>query len=216
MSFAKTDKGSRVLTDSPRHSGGKAEEPLAHPGGELLHVTDREKWRSWLEKNYRIAPEIWLVYYRKHTGKPRIAYNDAVEEALCFGWIDGKVHSIDGERYAQRFSPRRPGSLYSPVNLERLRFLVAEGKVTQEVLDSLPDLSEEAFEIPSDILEAVKANPKAWAHFQKFSQPYVRIRVAFIDGARDRPEEFNKRLAHFVRMTEQNKQYGFGGIEKYF
>ena len=101
-------------------------------------------------------------------------------------------------------------------NLERLRFLVAQGKVAQDVLSSLPDLSEEAFEIPSDIVEAVKANPEAWAHFHRFSSSYVRIRVAFIDGARDRPEEFKKRLAYFVRMTEQNKQYGFGGIEKHF
>jgi uncharacterized protein YdeI (YjbR/CyaY-like superfamily) len=201
----KTNGVCSILTDEPEGSGDR-----------LLHLTDRQEWRAWLAKNYRVASEVWLVYYRTHTGKPRISYNDAVEEALSFGWIDGKVRSIDGEKYAQRFSPRRPGSRYSQANLERLRFLVAEGKVAEDVLGSLPDLSEEAFEIPSDIVEAVKANPEAWAHFQRFSPSYVRIRVAFIDGARDRPEEFKKRLAHFVRMTEQNKQYGFGGIKKYF
>ncbi len=204
------------MTDNPDAGGSKAEEPATLLGGRLLDVTCREEWRAWLEENYRAAPEIWLVYYKKHTGKSRISYNDAVEEALCFGWIDGKVHSIDGDRYAQRFSPRRQGSRYSQANLERLRLLVAQGKVAQEVLDSLPNLNEETFEIPSDILAAIRSNSQAWANFQQFSPAYVRIRVAFIDAARDRPLEFEKRLAYFVRMTERNKQYGYGGIEKHF
>ena len=204
------------MTDNPEASGSEAEQPATLLGGRLLHLTDRGEWRAWLEENHSVAPEIWLAYYRKHTGKPRISYDDAVQEALCFGWIDGKVRSIDVDRYAQRFSPRRPGSKYSQANLERLRLLVAQGKVAKEVLDLLPDLNEEAFEIPSDILAAVNANPQAWTHFQKFSPAYVRIRLAFIDAARDRPAEFRKRLAYFVRMTERNKQYGYGGIEKHF
>ncbi len=204
------------MIDSSRDSGGEAEEPATASSGQLLHAADRAEWRAWLETNYRIAPEIWLVYYRRHTGKPRISYNDAVEEALCFGWIDGKVRSIDRDRYAQRFSPRRPGSAYSQANLERLRSLVTQDKVAREVLESLPDLSEKNFQIPPDILAAIKANPQAWSHFQSFSPAYVRIRIAFVDGARNRPPEFEKRLAYFVRMTERNKQYGYGGIDKHF
>lgn len=204
------------MIDSSKDSGGMADEPATFSGSQLLHVTDRAEWRAWLEENYRIASEIWLVYYRKHTGRPRISYDDAVEEALCFGWIDGKVRSIDGDRYAQRFSPRRPGSTYSQANLERLRSLISQDRVAREVLESLPDLSEKSFEIPPDILAAIRANPQAWGHFQRFSPAYVRIRVGFIDGARDRPAEFQKRLAYFVRMTERNKQYGYGGIDKHF
>jgi uncharacterized protein YdeI (YjbR/CyaY-like superfamily) len=181
-----------------------------------LHVTNRKDWRKWLRRHYRTEKEIWLVYYKKETGKPRIVYNDAVEEALCFGWIDSIVKTLDTERVVQRFSPRKPKSKYSPANKERLRKLVKQRKVIKEVRKTLEDFSEETFEIPEDILEAIKANKDAWKNFQKFSDSYKRIRIGFIDGARKRPEEFKKRLRYFIRMTEKNKQYGFGGIEKHF
>jgi uncharacterized protein YdeI (YjbR/CyaY-like superfamily) len=182
----------------------------------LLHVTDRKEWRTWLEEHYTTEPDVWLVFYRKATGKPRIPYNDAVEEALCFGWIDSTVKGIDEERFAQRFSPRRPNSSYSQVNKERLRRLVARGMVKPDVLERLPDLSAETFRIPHDILEAIKGNPRAWRNFRRFPATYRRIRVAFIEGARNRPAEFQKRLAYFVRMTERNRRFGFGGSERYF
>lgn len=156
------------------------------------------------------------MYYKQHTGKPRIPYNDAVEEALCFGWIDSIVKSIDEDRYAQRFSVRNPKTPYSQANKERLRNLIKQGKVVEEVLATLGNLEEEPFEIPQDILEAVQANEKAWKNFQAFSESYIRVRIAFIDGARKRPAEFEKRLRYFIRMTEKNKQFGFGGIEKYY
>ena len=82
--------------------------------------------------------------------------------------------------------------------------------------ETLGDLAEEKFVIPKDILAKIKANKQAWKHFQDFSEPYKRIRIGFIDGARKRPAEFKKRLAYFIRMTEQNKQFGFGGIEKHY
>ncbi len=181
-----------------------------------LHVTDRVAWRKWLQRNYQTEPEIWLVYYKKETGKPRIAYNDAVEEALCFGWIDSTVKSLDRERTVQRFSPRKPRSGYSQANKERLRALLAQGKVVREVVDTLGDILAEKFVIPPDILKAIKANPMAWKNFKKFSPAYQRIRIAFVEGARKRPAEFQKRLRYFIKMTEQAKQFGFGGIEKHY
>ena len=181
-----------------------------------LYVTNPKDWRAWLKKNYKTEKEIWLVYYKKATGKPRIEYNDAVEEALCFGWIDSTAKRLDEERTAQRFSPRRPNVQYSQANKERLRSLVEQGKVTKEVLDSLGDMLTEKFEIPPDILKAIQADKEAWKNFQKFSDSYKRIRIAFIDGARNRPEEFQKRLQYFIKMTEKNKMFGFGGIEKHF
>lgn len=180
-----------------------------------FYAPNRRAWRAWLKAHSKSEKEIWLIYYRKQTGKARIAYNDAVEEALCFGWIDSTVKTLDAERFAQKFSPRRPRSGYSQPNKERLRRLIAQGKVTKEVLATLGDIAAEAFEIPADILRALKANAPTWENFQRYSAPYQRIRIAFIDGARRRPEEFKKRLAHFLRMTEQNKQFGFG-IETYF
>ena len=181
-----------------------------------LHVTNRKDWRKWLRDHYRTEKDIWLVYYKKETGQPRIAYNDAVEEALCFGWIDSTFKTLDDKRTAQRFSPRKPNSKYSPANKERLRKLLRQHKVIKAVRETLGELSEEKFEIPRDILEAIKENKDAWAHFQRFSDAYKRIRIGFIDGARNRPAEFNKRLRYFIKMTEKNKQYGFGGIEKHY
>ncbi len=181
-----------------------------------LYVTNRKDWRQWLREHYKTENEIWLVYYKKETGKPRIVYNDAVEEALCFGWIDSLIKTLDKERTVQRFSPRKPGSQYSPANKERLRKLVKQRKVIKEVRDTLEDFSKEKFEIPADILNAIKADKEAWKNFQNFSDAYKRIRIGFIDGARKRPKEFEKRLRYFIQMTARNKQYGFGGIEKHF
>lgn len=186
------------------------------PEGDLLHVTDRESWHAWLVKNYKSSDGIWLIYNKADTGLPRVSYNDAVEEALCFGWIDSTVRTIDDDRYAQKFSPRRPGSTYSQANIERLRLLVDKGRVVQDVLGDLPDLSVDDFEIPVDILDAIKAKPAAWENFQGFSDAYIRIRIAYIEAARNRPGEFSKRLANFVRKTEAGKLIGYGGIEKYY
>lgn len=180
-----------------------------------FYTPNRKAWREWLKKHYKTEKEIWLVYYRKQTGKPRIAYNDAVEEALCFGWIDSTVKTLDAQRFVQKFSPRKPKSEYSQTNKERLRRLIGQGKVMKDVLASLGDIASEKFEMPSDILEALQANKQAWANFQPYSESYQRIRLAFIESARNRPAEFQKRLKHFLRMTEQDKQFGFG-IETYF
>jgi uncharacterized protein YdeI (YjbR/CyaY-like superfamily) len=182
----------------------------------LLHLTNRKEWRLWLRRHHRSEEEAWLVYDKKHTGKPRIPYNDAVEEALCFGWIDSTVRSIDKDRFAQRFSPRNPRTPYSQANKERLRVLVRQGKVIKEVKATLGALGGERFKIPPDILNAIKANKQAWKNLQAFSKAYLRIRIAFIDGARNRPQEFKKRLRYFIEMTAKNKQFGFGGIEKYY
>ena len=181
-----------------------------------LAVKDRAKWREWLKKHHKTHKEIWLVYYKKGSGRARIEYNDAVEEALCFGWIDSTVKRLDERRFAQRFSPRKPGSAYSPANKERLRRLVRQGKVASAVRATLPDLSPAADEFAKDILKAIKGNKTAWKAFRMLSEPYKRIRIGFIEGARSRPQEFEKRLNYFIKMTARNKKFGFGGIQKYY
>ena len=189
-------------------------EPI--PESKLLRQNDRKKWRAWLKKHYKLEGEIWLVYAKKHTGKSRISYNDAVEEALCFGWIDSIVKTVDDDHIAQRFSVRKNTSNWSQPNIERLRLLVDEGQVMPEVLETLPDLSGEDFEVPPDILEAIKATDEAWSNFQGFSAPYIRIRIAYIEAGRPRPEEFNNRLENFIKNSEQAKLIGQGGVEKYY
>jgi uncharacterized protein YdeI (YjbR/CyaY-like superfamily) len=180
-----------------------------------IFVTNRDDWRRWLEEHHKSESEIWLIYYRKETGKPRISYQDAVKEALCFGWIDSQTKNLDSERFAQRFTPRKPQSTYSQTNKERLGKLIKQGKVLPEVINSLGDIGAESFEYPPDIMAALKANQPAWDNFQKYPGPYKRIRVAFIDAARNRAGEFEKRLNYFIGMTEQDKKYGYG-IEEFF
>jgi uncharacterized protein YdeI (YjbR/CyaY-like superfamily) len=181
-----------------------------------LHITKRAAWRKWLRAHYKTEKEVWLVYDKKETGRPRISYNDAVEEALCFGWIDSIVKTLNKESTVQRFSPRKPNARYSQANIERLKTLVVGKKVIKEVQDSVRDILKEKFEIPADILKAIKTNKEAWGNFQKFSPSYKRIRIAYINGARRRPAEFKKRLKHFIEMTAKNKRIGFGGIEKHY
>lgn len=106
--------------------------------GETLYVTTGDEFRKWLLKNHRTKKEIWLVQYKKATKKPSINYVDAVEEALCFGWIDGLEKSMDAERYALRFSPRRPQSNWTNTNKERARKMLAEGRMTPAGRAALP------------------------------------------------------------------------------
>ena len=187
--------------------------------GETLYVTDRKQWRAWLAKHHKTKQEIWLVYYRKDSGKPRLPYNDAVEEALCYGWIDSTYKPIDDQSHAQRFSPRRKGSKLSPMNKERVRRLAAAKKMTRAGWDCIAhELDDDAKTaktktlkkagLPQDILDALKADPIVWKNYQAFPESYKQIRVGWIDGARKRPEEFQKRLRYFIKMTKANKRFG--------
>lgn len=106
--------------------------------GETLYVTNRVDFRKWLEENHKSKKEIWLIQYKKAAKKPSINYVEAVEEALCFGWIDNIEKSMDTERYATRFSPRRPKSNWTDTNKERARKLIAEGKMTEAGFATLP------------------------------------------------------------------------------
>ena len=106
--------------------------------GETLLVKSRQEWRDWLIEPHRDHKEIWLVYYKKTSGKTGISYDDAVEEALCFGWIDGAVKGIDVETYAGRFTPRRPRSPWSASNRARVARLLRAGQVTEAGLAVLP------------------------------------------------------------------------------
>ena len=183
--------------------------------GKTLYVTNRKEWRSWLAKNYNKEKEIWLVYYRKSSGKPRIPYNDAVEEALCYGWIDSNLKGINEEKFAQRFSPRKQASTLSEANKERIRQLIKQKKMTAAGLNAVAkvfNLSKDRAEqltIAPDVLKALKADKQAWENFQKFPESYKKIRIAFIESRRRHGDEmFQKSLRHFIQMTSKNKRFG--------
>jgi uncharacterized protein YdeI (YjbR/CyaY-like superfamily) len=182
--------------------------------GETFYVTNRKQWRKWLAKNHAKANEIWLIYYNKASGKLRIPYNDAVEEALCYGWIDSIIKKMDDERFVQRFSPRRPTSVLSEMNRERIYRMIKENKMTPFGLKAISHVFNEnekhEFKIPSDILKELKKNKQAWKNFKKFSEHYKNIRIAYIERLRERdPEMFKKTLQHFIKKTEKNKKFGF-------
>ena len=183
--------------------------------GKIFYATGRERWRSWLKKNHAGKKEIWLLYYKVNSGKARIPYNDAVEEALCYGWIDSTVKSIDEDRFAQRFSPRRKGSMLSDMNKERIRMMIMQKKMTQAGLDAVKhafDVNTDHFKfkkpIAADIMKALKKDKIAWENFNKFPESYKRIRIGWIEGARSRPEVFKQRLQYFLKMTVKNKKFG--------
>jgi uncharacterized protein YdeI (YjbR/CyaY-like superfamily) len=187
--------------------------------GRKLYAANRREWRSWLAKNHRHAKEIWLIYYKKESGMPRIPYNDAVEEALCYGWIDSTLKPIDAKRFAQRFSPRRPRSFLSEMNKERVRRLIASRKMTNAGLEVISHHLDEpavspgktrvkVFVLPEDILEELRATPEVWKTFSKFPDSYKRIRIGWIDAARHRPAIFRQRLDYFIHMTAKKKRFG--------
>ena len=179
--------------------------------------SDRRQWRDWLNKHFETETEIWFVFPTKDSGEESISYNDAVEEALCFGWIDGRAGTLDATHQLRRFTPRRKGSAYSRPNIERLIWLDAQGLIHPSVRESVRDLISQPFEFPGDILDAIRQDAEAWKHYVSFPESYKRIRVAYIDAARKRPAEFEKRLNSFIRKTRENKLIaGYGGVDKYY
>jgi uncharacterized protein YdeI (YjbR/CyaY-like superfamily) len=181
--------------------------------GKTLYVTNRRQWRSWLAKNHNKEKEIWLIYYKKSSSKKRIPYNDAVEEALCYGWIDSIMKRMDEEKFAQRFSPRRSNSVLSQMNKERIHRLIKKNKMRPEGLAAVKHVFNSSSEnlnclIKTDILKFLKEDKIIWENFQKFPESYKRIRIGWIEDARTRPEIFKKRMAYFLKMTAKNKKYG--------
>lgn len=183
----------------------------------ILSINSRAEWRNWLQQNFATENEIWLVYAKKSTGEQRIQYNDAVEEALCFGWIDSTNKKLDEDHTIQRFTPRQTKSSYSQPNKERLKWLAENNLIHHSFLTTAQEILSKEYVFPPDILNELKKDKTSWKNFIDFSEPYKRIRISYIDSARKRPEEFSKRLKNFIQKTRENKLIsGFGGIDKYY
>jgi len=178
----------------------------------------RAEWRAWLQKNHDRCEEVWLVYFKQHTGKPTISYRDSVEEAICFGWIDGLKKRIDDERYAHRFTPRKPGSKWSPLNIRLAEKLIAERRMTQPGLAAFErrQLYDEGFlearestqsELPAEIEKALRANQTAWKNYKALAPGYRKQYAGWLSSA-VRPETRQKRLKEALRLLEQNRKLG--------
>ena len=182
-----------------------------------FYTSEREEWRNWLIRNFESEKEIWFVFPMKASGEPALSYNDAGEEALCFGWIDSTNKYLDATHCARRFTPRKKGSAYSRPNIERLIWLEGQGMLHPTVREDVLPIIRAPDVFPEDILAKIKDDAVAWENYEKFSDSYKRIRIAYIDAARARPDEFEKRLESFIRKTREGKRIvGYGGIDKYY
>lgn len=179
-----------------------------------LYLTNRKEWREWLEKNHTSFDEVWLIYYKKQSGKPRIAYADAVEEALCFGWIDGKIKRINEDYYIQRFTPRRPGSRWSKYNIERVQRLIKHGLMKPEGMElyrkalERPELvydnkKDGEPKIPVDLLESLLKNDLAYTNFRKFSPSARRMYIEWLNSAK-KAETRPRRIDKIIERAEKN------------
>lgn len=182
-------------------------------------MSNRDDWRAWLDKNHLAEKEVWLIYYKRHTGKPRIPYDDAVEEALCFGWIDSTIRRLDDEKYAQKFTPRNLKSNWSELNRKRARKMIKEGKMTKAGLAKFKQAGEQKNKqvedkpinkkavIPIDLKKALSVNKKALENFGNFAPSYKRLYIRWILNAK-RPETRAKRIKQTVKWSAENKKPG--------
>ncbi|MCX6817257.1 MAG: YdeI/OmpD-associated family protein [Candidatus Aenigmarchaeota archaeon] len=174
-----------------------------------FYASDRRAWRKWLEANHARRKEVWLIYYKKGTGKARIPYDDAVEEALCFGWIDGQIKRLDTERFMQRFCPRRKRSVWAESNINRVKKMIKLGKMTPAGLEKfachektrVPSL----VGMPNDVEKALKADKKAWENFRNFPPSHRKHFLWWVISSR-RPETRRRRIAELVKRASENRK----------
>jgi uncharacterized protein YdeI (YjbR/CyaY-like superfamily) len=182
----------------------------------------REAWRSWLARNHARSEGLWVAYYKKASGKRSVTYEEALQEALCFGWIDSTVGRIDDERYKQKYTPRNARSVWSSSNKARVAKLIAEGRMAPPGLakveaakrdgswESLSDVERigRAAELPSDLLEALSAEPRAKALFEARPPSERKLWVYWVLSAK-RPETRARRIAQTVLRVLAGRRPGF-------
>lgn len=184
----------------------------------LFLAKSPKEWRNWLEKNHAKEKEIWLVYYKKHTGIPSISYLESVEVALCFGWIDGIKKRIDDEKYTHRFTLRRARSNWSSRNITIAQRMIEEKKMTPFGLafferrkEYKPALIEEGtnqeIQMRAEIEQEIKNNKQAWKNFSKLASGYKKQYVEWIMSAR-KDSTRHKRLKEALKLLEKNLKLG--------
>jgi len=178
-----------------------------------LDVRSRKHWRKWLEKNHASEPEIWLVFYKQHTDEKSIDLGDAIDEALCFGWIDSLVRRLDDDRYARKFTRRKPDSRWSTINRRRYAELKAQGLLAPAGLARAPTARNgdaprpSVTALPSYIEQELKANPPAWEFFEKLAPSCKRNYIGWVDSAK-REDTKQKRLREMIGLLTAGKKLG--------
>ena len=187
--------------------------------GTLVHLTRRREWRQWLKRHHASKDGIWLVFNKKDSGLKRLPYEDAVEEALCYGWVDSLIRRIDEKRYARKFTPRRRGSRWSLLNRRRVARLIKEGRMTAAGLSVLDfSLAPRKMDIrtnvprpplrpPGFLTRALKDNGKAWTNFKAMAPSYRRLYIRWITAAK-KEETRTRRLRESVERLSRNQKLG--------
>ncbi len=186
---------------------------MAKTPPDSFHPLSRAEWRKWLQKNHARAEGVWLITYKRATGKPRVEYDEAVEEALCFGWVDSKPRTLDEERSMLWFAPRKSGSGWSKANKERVERLLATGRIAPAGLAKVEAARQdgswealdrvEALEVPPDLQAALDAAPPARNYFEAFPRSVKRSILEWIASAK-KPETRAKRIAETASLAAEN------------
>jgi uncharacterized protein YdeI (YjbR/CyaY-like superfamily) len=183
-----------------------------------LFFKNRDEWRTWLEKNHTSANEVWLIHYNKLTDTKGLNHFDAVEEALCFGWIDSKLKKIDEERFILRYSPRRTKSVWSKINKENAEKMISLGKMTKAGFEKIEEAKKQGIwdtaytnlvkeRLPTDLKKALIKNKKAWNNFQNFANSYRNTYIGWVKNAKTE-ETRKKRISEVVKNSLNNKKPG--------
>ena len=183
-----------------------------------LYCKTLQEWRFWLKENHGRAPEIWLIFYRKETGRLSVSYSDALDEALCYGWVDSLIKKIDEEKYARKFTPRKPESKWSDINKEKAQKLIAAKRMTRWGMSKIdaarengmwnkPARTEISFEIPEELRAALRSEPEAKAFFNILAPSNKKRYIAWIVTAK-RPETRANRIEKSIKLLKEKQNLG--------
>ncbi len=184
-----------------------------------LHVTGRDEWRKWLEEHHKKEKEIWLVYYKRHTCKPRIPYDDAVEEAICYGWIDSIIKRIDENTYCQKYTPRRKRSKWSEKNIERAKKMIAIGHMNKNGHEAYMETKNDPsliirkedthsfIDIPYDLNRELNKTMEAFRNFIAFPKSYRKMCIRWINAAK-KADTRHRRITEVVSKAANGEKIG--------
>ncbi len=181
---------------------------------EQVLAADRDIWREWLVQYHSIAKGVWLVYHKKASGQPSVSYAEAVEEALCFGWIDSTMRPVDEQRYMQLFTPRKSGSEWSGLNKERVARMIEQGKMTKAGMKKIDESKKdgtwkkleqvEAMILPEDLAKRMSRSKKAMAYFESLKKTNKKYLLHWLNTAK-RPETRQKRIDEIYEALKQEQ-----------
>lgn len=191
------------------------------PQDRQLYVKDRDEWRSWLEQNYSTVKEVWLVFLKKQTGKPSIPYDDAVEEAVCFGWIDSLIKKLDEDTYARKFTPRTGKVGWSASNRARAEKMIEQGRMAEAGLRTIEEAKtignwieergtydqRRRWEMPSEFADVLAANETARNNFERLAASHRMDYIGWIATAK-RSETRIRRAKEAISLLEKNQKLG--------